>query len=130
MTTNLPIKLERLPKTLPKEGAVSVELAQGVVIFRTSRLFQERIEILKAQQNESELSAEEFQELRDYEELNNYLTWVNQMLGNTLQYPLQGMVSRYDDPFEPAVPLEEWEALQRSYWIPTSGFGGWTTIRD
>jgi hypothetical protein len=112
MTTNLPIKLDRLPKTLPREGAVSVELAEGVLMFRASRLFQERIEILKAQQKEAGLTAEELQELQDYEELNNYLTWVNQMLGNTLHYPLQGMVSRYNDPFELAVPVEDWEALQ------------------
>lgn len=112
MITNLPLKLERLPKTLPREGAVSVELAEGVVMFRASRLFQERIEILKAQEKEAELTADELQELQDYEELNNYLTWVNQMLGNTLHYPLQGMVYRYDDPFEPAVPAEDWEALQ------------------
>jgi hypothetical protein len=110
MITNLPLKLDRLPKTLPREGAVSIELAEGLVIFRTSRLFQERIEILKAQQKEAGLTADELQELQDYEELKNYLIWVNQMLGNTLHYPLQGMVSRYDDPFEPAVPVEDWEA--------------------
>ncbi|MBA3924153.1 MAG: hypothetical protein H0X31_21625 [Nostocaceae cyanobacterium] len=27
------------------------------------------------------------------------------------QHPLRGKVVRYDDPFEPAVPLEDWEAL-------------------
>lgn len=27
-------------------------------------------------------------------------------------YPLGGKVIRYDDPFEPATPLEDWEALQ------------------
>ena len=112
MTTNVTLKLERLPKTLPIEGAVRIKLAKGVLIFRASRLFEERIEILKAQKNESELTSEELQELQDYEELNNYLIWVNQMLGNTLHYPLQGMVYRYDDPFEPAVPVEDWEALQ------------------
>ena len=26
-------------------------------------------------------------------------------------YPLQGTVLRYDDPFEPAVPAEDWEVL-------------------
>jgi len=25
---------------------------------------------------------------------------------------LPGTVDRYDDPFEPALPLEEWEAIQ------------------
>jgi hypothetical protein len=28
------------------------------------------------------------------------------------QYPLRGTVIRYDDPFEPAVPVEDWEALR------------------
>lgn len=27
-------------------------------------------------------------------------------------YPLQGTVIKYDDPFEPPVPLEDWEVLQ------------------
>jgi hypothetical protein len=112
MTTNLPIKLERLPKTLPTEGAVRVELAQGVLVFRASRFFLERIEILTAKRDVAELSSEELQELQDYEELNNYLSWVNQAIVHTLHYPLQGTVDRYDDPFEPAVPLEEWEVLQ------------------
>jgi hypothetical protein len=28
------------------------------------------------------------------------------------EYPLKGTVLRYDDPFEPAVPIEDWDALQ------------------
>ena len=27
-------------------------------------------------------------------------------------YPLRGTVLHYEDPFEPAVPIEDWEALQ------------------
>lgn len=27
------------------------------------------------------------------------------------RYPLWGTVYRYDDPFEPAVPIEDWECL-------------------
>ncbi len=30
----------------------------------------------------------------------------------SVQHPLQGTVLRYDDPFQPAVPAEEWEALK------------------
>lgn len=26
-------------------------------------------------------------------------------------YPLRGTVLRYDDPFEPAVPIEDWDCL-------------------
>jgi len=31
---------------------------------------------------------------------------------DTERYPLRGSIIRYDDPFEPAVPPEDWEALQ------------------
>ena len=31
---------------------------------------------------------------------------------NSNPYPLRGTVIRYDDPFEPATPLEDWEVLQ------------------
>ncbi|MBC6472243.1 MAG: hypothetical protein GDA48_05040 [Hormoscilla sp. GM102CHS1] len=31
------------------------------------------------------------------------------------QYPLRGKVIRYDDPYEPAVAAEDWEALARSF---------------
>jgi hypothetical protein len=30
----------------------------------------------------------------------------------TNPYPLRGTVYRYDEPFEPAVPPEDWEVLQ------------------
>ncbi|MEG4066990.1 hypothetical protein QUA42_06490 [Microcoleus sp. Pol11C2] len=50
--------------------------------------------------------------MQDYEELNNYLSWVNQTIVHSLHYPLQGTVDRYDDPFEPTLPPEEWEVLQ------------------
>lgn len=33
-------------------------------------------------------------------------------LTETNYYPLRGTVIRYDDPFAPAAPLEDWEALQ------------------
>jgi hypothetical protein len=36
---------------------------------------------------------------------------------------LKGSVLRYDDPFEP-IDVEDWEALQWSSSIPTSGYGG------
>jgi hypothetical protein len=31
---------------------------------------------------------------------------------DTNEFPLQGTVLYYDDPFEPAVPSEDWEALR------------------
>ncbi|MDZ8236192.1 MAG: hypothetical protein RMZ69_03285 [Nostoc sp. ChiQUE01a] len=33
-------------------------------------------------------------------------------LSESNPYPLRGTVIRYDDPFEPPVPIENWEVLQ------------------
>lgn len=46
MTTNLPLKLHSLPNSLPIEGAVRIELVEGVPILRASNRFMKyRIEI-------------------------------------------------------------------------------------
>lgn len=37
---------------------------------------------------------------------------------------LHGVITRYDEPFEPATPPEDWDALQSLCSIRTSGFGG------
>jgi hypothetical protein len=82
MTTNLPLKLEHLPNSLPIEGAVRIELVEGVPIFRASSLVQERIEILLAKQQNSSLHSEEETELDEYEELDDYLSLVNRIIRN------------------------------------------------
>ncbi len=82
MTTNFLLKLEHLPNSLPIEGAVRIELVEGVPIFRASSLVQERIETLIARQKELALTFEEEQELDEYEELDDYLSLVNRMIRN------------------------------------------------
>ncbi len=42
MTINLPMKLSHLPNSLPLDGAVRIELVEGVPIFRASNLVQGR----------------------------------------------------------------------------------------
>ncbi len=106
------LKLHSLPNSLPLDGAVRIELVEGVLIFRASSLVQERIEILIAKQKKSALTSEEEKELDEYEELSDYLTLVNRTMRNVLLKPLHGTVIRYHDPFEPAVPIEDWEVLQ------------------
>ena len=46
MTIPLPPKLENLPSNLPLDGAVRLELEQGIAIFRVSSTVQSRIETL------------------------------------------------------------------------------------
>jgi hypothetical protein len=83
MTTNLPLKLSHLPNSLPLDGAVRIELVEGVPIFRASNLVQGRIEALLIKQKESELTSEEVTELDKYEELDDYLSLVNRIVRNT-----------------------------------------------
>lgn len=82
MTTNLPLRLSRLPNILPLDGAIRIELLEGVPIFRASSLVKERIEALLNKQNESVLTSEEETELDEYEELDDYLSLVNRTMRN------------------------------------------------
>ncbi|MCD8485935.1 hypothetical protein QPK87_01140 [Kamptonema cortianum] len=84
MTTNLSLKLHSLPNSLPIEGAVRIELVEGVPILRASTTVQNRIETLLAKQKDSVLTAEEEKELDNYEELDNYFSLVNHTVRNVL----------------------------------------------
>ncbi len=82
MTAPLLPKLTALPATLPIEGAVRIELEQGVPIFRASSNVQARIEELLVRQRESVLNPEEEQELDCYEAIDDYLSFVNRTVRN------------------------------------------------
>jgi hypothetical protein len=90
MTTNLPLKLHNLPNSLPIEGAVRIELVEGVPILRASSTVQTRIETLLAKQKDLALTTEEEKELDNYEELDDYLSLVNRTVRNVLLTPNQG----------------------------------------
>lgn len=106
------LNLHRLPNSLPSEGSIGIELVKGLLVFRISTKIQARIETLIAEKTESALTSEEETELAQYQELVDYLNWVNETIKKAFLYPLQGTVKRYDDPFEPAAPSEDWEVLQ------------------
>lgn len=112
MTTNLLLNLHRLPNSLPIEGSIGIELVKGLLVFRISTKRQERIETLTAQKTESALTSKEATELEQYQELVDYLNLVNETIKKAFLSPLHGTVKRYDDPFEPAAPSEDWEVLQ------------------
>src|SRR3712207_1023355 len=75
-------KLQNLPKTLPIEGAVSIELVEGSPIFRASSTVQNRIEELLEKQQTSSLNFDEEQELDLYEEIDDYLSFINRTVRN------------------------------------------------
>ena len=82
--TTLP-RLKVLPKTLPLDNAICIELSEGVPVFRASRRVQERIEHLLEKQQESALTPEESHELLQYEELDDLLSLGNRVIRNLLQ---------------------------------------------
>jgi uncharacterized protein YnzC (UPF0291/DUF896 family) len=75
-------RLRSLPNNLPIEGAVRIELEEGIPILRASSVVLARIEQLLAKQQDVALSPEEEQELDSYEEIDDYLSFVNRTMRN------------------------------------------------
>jgi len=85
MTTLLLPNLHNLPASLPIEGAVRIELEEGVPIFRASQAVQTRVESLLSKQQSSQLTSQEEQELDRYEEIDDYLSFLNRTVRNLFQ---------------------------------------------
>lgn len=85
MTTPLLPTLQKLPTNLPLEGAITIEIQQGTPIFRASISVQNRIENLLTKQQNTELTPEEEQELDSYEEIDDYLSFLNRLVRNIAQ---------------------------------------------
>ena len=77
-------KLASLPVSMPPEGAVRIELVEGVPLFRASKVVQEKIERLLAKQRQRKLNAEETKELDLYEEMDDYLSFLNRLVRNLI----------------------------------------------
>ena len=75
-------QLQTLPHTLPLENTVCLELEEGIPIFRATTTVQNRIERLLYQRSETKLTKQENQELDLYEEVDDYLSFVNRTLRN------------------------------------------------
>ena len=75
-------KLRSLPSTLPCEGAIQLALEEGTLIFRVSEVVQDRIEALLHKDRSASLSVDEAEELRQYEDVDDYLSFVNRLVRN------------------------------------------------
>ena len=60
-----------------------IELVEGVPMFRSTTIVQTRIESLLAKQQDETLSLAEEGELDSYEEIDDYLSFVNRLVRNT-----------------------------------------------
>jgi hypothetical protein len=95
MAISLLPKLRSFPQNLPLEGAVRMELVEGVPIFRASSLVQTRIDALLAKQQDNVLSSTEEEELDCYEDIDDYLSFVNRMVRNASCFQAE-----IDDPIQ------------------------------
>jgi len=78
-------RLRALPVTLPLEGAVRLELVEGIPVLRAAGSIQGRVEELLFKGKVAGLTAEESEELDRYEEIDDYLSLVNRVTRNLLQ---------------------------------------------
>ena len=78
-------KLHGLPLSLPRDGAIQLEIEEGVLIFRVSDAVQDHIESLLNKQRNAALSAKEAEELQQYEDIDDYLSFTNRLLRNLAQ---------------------------------------------
>jgi hypothetical protein len=78
-------KLHHLPASLPLDGAVRLELQNGLPVLRASTAVQRRITALLRKQQGTALSPEETDELDRYEEIDDYLSFLNRIVRNLLQ---------------------------------------------
>ena len=79
-----PPKLHVLPSAVPVEGAVRIELEAGIPVFRVALSVQDRIENLIEKQQEAGLSPAENQELDRYEEIDDFISFVNRLTRNAI----------------------------------------------
>ena len=77
--------LHHLPASLPLDGAVRLELHDGVPVLRASTAVQRRITTLLRKQKQGTLSPSKTAELDQYEDLDDYLSLLNRLVRNSLQ---------------------------------------------
>jgi t-SNARE complex subunit (syntaxin) len=82
-----------LPAFLRREGAIDLEVEQGVIILRASKAIQDRIEKLLNKQQASKLTRAEKKELRQYEHIDDYLSLLNRLSRNLQSQRTQEAVS-------------------------------------
>lgn len=74
-----------MPAALRREGAINLEVEEGVIILRASKAVQDRIESLLDKQQTAKLTRAEKKELQQYEQIDDYLSLLNRLSRNLAQ---------------------------------------------
>jgi len=77
-------RLRRLPGSFPLEGAIRIELEQEAPILRASSTAQKPVDALLMKEREEGLTSEEVGAFDGYEEVDDYLSFVNRLIQNYL----------------------------------------------
>jgi uncharacterized protein YnzC (UPF0291/DUF896 family) len=77
--------IKSLPISLPREKAVEIDVEQGVMLFRVSKKAQDRIGKLLEKQKKTKLTESEETELDRYEEIDDYLSFLNRLTRNLVE---------------------------------------------
>lgn len=88
MTTSLKDPLltpSDMPAALRRDGAINLEVEQGVIILRASKAVQDRIESLLNKEQTAKLTRAEKKELQQYEQIDDYLSLLNRLSRNLAQ---------------------------------------------
>jgi len=79
--------LSGLPRSLQHDRAISIELDGGVPVFRASQAAQDRVEALLEKQKSCQLTFDEEQELQQYEDVDDWLSYFNRFARNLAAVP-------------------------------------------
>jgi hypothetical protein len=77
--------LDELPPALRREGSISLEVEQGVVVLRASKAVQRRLESLVRRSQTGKLTQGEKTELEQFEQMDDYLSLLNRLSRNLAQ---------------------------------------------
>lgn len=73
-----------VPDALPFEASIRIELQEGIPVMRATDSLQSRIESLLGKQQDAKLTRREESELERYEQLDDYLSYINRLVRNQL----------------------------------------------
>ncbi len=75
-------RINALPAGMLPESAIRIELEEGALIFKASESVNERIEDLLSKEKQGLLTAFEINELNQFEEIDDYLSFLNRLTRN------------------------------------------------
>ncbi len=77
-------RINFLPATMLPESAIRVELDEGSLIFKASDRMNQRIADLLSKEKRGLIDSEEKRELDQFEEIDDYLSYVNRLTRNLI----------------------------------------------